>query len=163
MGKTFREAFDLQQSTQRNYYLTKVKVESVFRILLHSHFYHLLYCSTILSLLDSHSGASRWVRGLLSPELWGLQSSTKVENRWRLRGNPGPLWPGDQEFEPLFSSSEWGQEARLTSLWRTSFLLGGRSTTGRTKSHTISNNKIKLPCIRLDQAKRLIKAAKAGN
>ena len=121
MGKTFREASDLQQSTQRNDHLTKVKVETVFRILLLRHFYH-------LSCISAQFGApwtptqwgQQWVRALLSPELCGLQSSAKVERGWG-RGRPRASAAWRPEFGPLFPLLEWGQEASLTSFLENKF------------------------------------------
>lgn len=163
-GQTFREAFDLQQSTQRNYYLTKVKgnlcLESFFTLI-----------STTSLVLQhnfeppglTHSGASRWVRGLLSPELWGLQSSTSGE-QVRLRGNPGPLWPGDQNLNLSSHPQSEDKKPDLLPLWRTSFLTReGEAQQAEPRATLSVITKLNYLCIRLDQAKRLIKAAKAGN
>lgn len=164
MGKTFREAFDLQQSTQRNDNLTKVKVETVFRILLLRHFYH-------LSCISAQFGAP-W-----TPTQWGQQVSEGSAKPRAVR--LAVICQSGEGMRPRETPGLCGLETRIwTSLptvrVRTRsqpyflfgeqvFLLGRRRTTGRTKSPTISNSKIKLPCNWLDQAKRLIKAAKAGN
>ena len=80
----------------------------------------------------------------------------------RLRGNPGPLWPGDQNLNLSSHPQSEDKKPDLLPFWRTIFLIR-REKNNRQNQEPISNNKIKLPCIRLDQAKHLIKAAKAGN
>ena len=123
MGKTFREAFDLQQSTQRNYYLTKVQTESVFRVLVLCHFYNLSSISAqSLAPGLKHSGAGRWLRDLLSPELWCPQSPVKAQNRLGLAETLLAWRPG---FEPI-SSHHQSEDKKpgLLPFQRTSCLTG---------------------------------------
>ena len=141
-----------------------MKVETVFRILLLRRFYHLSGISAQFGAPWTHTQWSQQVsEGSAKPGAVRLAVICQSGERTRPRETPGLCGLETRIWTSLPTVRVRTRSQPYFLFGEQVFLLGRRRTTGRTKSSTTSNSKIKSPCNWLDQAKRLIKAAKAGN